>query len=79
MSKRPSKNNISLLGAHRIIVDGSSSRVDDDAAEELRVILERIGISISKQAAELAHHAGRKTVKPSDISLATTMVFGKKV
>ncbi len=42
----------------------------DDAVEEMRKSLEEIGIKIAQQAVELAMHAGRKTVKASDVRLA---------
>ena len=51
----------------------------DDAAMELRAELESVGLQISKQAVELAAHAGRKTVKPSDIKLAAKSVLKQNV
>ena len=51
----------------------------DDAAMELRSELESLGLQIAKQAVELAAHAGRKTVKPSDIKLASKAILKQTV
>lgn len=55
---------------YRILKKGGAERVGDDAVEEMRKSLEEIGIKIAQQAVELAMHAGRKTVKASDVRLA---------
>ena len=39
----------------------------EDAAEELARVLEELGVRIAKRAVELSTHAGRKTVKDSDV------------
>ena len=49
----------------------------DDAAEELRTVLEEFGIKIAEQALVYAKHAGRKTVKSSDIRLAVNEINKK--
>jgi histone H3/H4 len=64
------ESEISLASTYRIIKKYGAERVSDEAANELRKILESVGENIAKQAVDLAFHAGRKTVKSEDIILA---------
>ena len=57
-----------LAAVYRIIKKTGAERVGDDAAEELRSVLEEFGY---------AKHAGRKTVKSSDIKLAVAEINKK--
>ncbi len=59
---------------HRIMKKSGAERVSDDAADELRKVIEEVAERIARQAAELSVHAGRKTIKPDDIRLAAKNV-----
>jgi histone H3/H4 len=64
-----------LAGMQRIIRKSGAERVSEEAANELRTVLEQIAEKIAKSAVELSLHAGRKTIKPEDIRLATRTVL----
>ncbi|HEX9678143.1 histone family protein [Nitrososphaera sp.] len=63
-----------LAAMYRIMKKSGAERVSDDAADELRKVLEEAAERIARQAVELSVHAGRKTVKPEDIRFATKNV-----
>jgi histone H3/H4 len=53
----------------RIIKNAGAQRISDDGRDALAKVLEAKGEEIAAEAVKLAKHAGRKTVKASDIEL----------
>jgi archaeal histone len=72
-----SESEFGSAGIYRILKKAGAERVGDDAVLELKASLEEIGMKISTKAVELAMHAGRKTVKGSDIRLAVKTFLEK--
>ncbi len=62
---------LGLSSMYRILKKAGANRVSDESAEELRRVLEDIGIEIAKNAVDMSKHAGRKTVKAEDVKLAS--------
>ena len=54
----------------RIIKNAGAQRISDEAREALGKALEEKAEEIASEAVRLAKHAGRKTVKASDVELA---------
>lgn len=59
-----------LAAVDRIIRKAGAGRVSEDAVEALSEELEEYGVKLSRQAANFASHANRKTVTGADIKLA---------
>jgi len=54
----------------RILMKSGAKRVSADAVDEFTDVLTDIAIKISSKAAQIAKHAGRKTVHEGDVRLA---------
>ena len=54
----------------RILVNSGAKRVSKDAAESFSDIIRVMAEKIAEHAADIARHAGRKTVTEGDIKLA---------
>lgn len=65
-----SESELSSAPIHRIIKKAGAPRVSEDATEELKRILEEVGLALAKEALGLAQYAGRRTVKREDIERA---------
>ena len=63
-------SDLGVSAMYRILKKAGADRVSDESAEELRRVLEDIGIEIAKNAVDMSKHAGRKTVKAEDVKLA---------
>jgi histone H3/H4 len=63
-----------LAAMYRVMKKSGAERVSDEAADELRKVLEEVGERIARQAVELSVHAGRKTIKSEDVRLAAKNV-----
>ena len=64
-----------LAAMYRVLKKSGAERISDNAADELRKVLEDVGVRIAKHAVDLSIHAGRKTIKPEDIILASKNVI----
>ncbi|MCS6770254.1 MAG: histone family protein [Candidatus Caldarchaeum sp.] len=60
---------------HRLMKKAGAGRVSEDAAEELKRVLEGVGVLIAREAHELAQYAGRRTVKKEDVERAAKTVL----
>ena len=64
-------SDLGVSAMYRILKKAGAERVSDESAEELRRVLEDIGIEIAKNAVDMSKHANRKTVKAEDVKLAS--------
>ena len=64
------KRLIPLAAMEHILKNAGAERVSDKAKAALKEVIEEIASEIAESAVKLSVHAGRKTVKSSDIKLA---------
>lgn len=62
---------LSIAACERLLKKAGAGRVSKQAAEELALVLEDLAVEIGKQAAAMANHAKRKTIKAEDVKLAS--------
>jgi histone H3/H4 len=61
---------LSHAAVERIIKKAGAERISADATETLAVLIEEYGVFLAKEAKKMSDHAGRKTLRGSDIYLA---------
>ena len=64
-----------LAAMYRVMKKSGAERVSDDAADELRKVLEEVAERVARQAVDLSVHAGRKTIKAEDVRFAAKNVI----
>ncbi len=67
-------HSVSILPAaamEKLLKKAGADRVSEDAKHKLREVLEEYAEALGAKAVRLANHAGRKTVKASDVKEAT--------
>ncbi len=66
----PSSKLLPLAAMEKILKQAGAERVSDKAKVALKATIEEIADQIAAKAVNLAKHAGRVTVKASDVKLA---------
>jgi len=61
---------LSHSSVERIIKKAGADRISADATETLAVLMEEYGVFLAKEAKKMSDHAGRKTLRGSDIQMA---------
>ena len=64
---------LSQAAVERIIKKSGADRVSADATETLAKLMEEYGMFLAKEAKKMSDHAGRKTIRGSDIQMAAEM------
>jgi histone H3/H4 len=68
-----------LSAMYRNLKKSGAERVSDESVDELRIILEEIGVAIAKSAVKMSLYEGRKTVKAEDVRLAANNLSSGKL
>jgi len=61
---------LSHSAVERIIKKAGAERISADATEALAILMEDYGVFLAKEAKKMSDHAGRKTLRGSDIQMA---------
>ena len=54
----------------RILIKAGAKRISQDGVDAFADVLTDIALKISKKAADISRHAGRKTIHEGDVKLA---------
>jgi len=60
-----------LAAMEKLLKKCGASRVSEDAKEAMREVLQQMAEGVGNKAVTYAQHSGRKTVKSSDVKLAS--------
>lgn len=71
MAKTQSSNILPAAAMEKLLRKAGAERVSEDAKHKLREVLEEYSETLGSRAVRMANHAGRKTVKASDVKEAT--------
>jgi len=61
---------LSQSAVERIMKKAGAGRISADATETLAVLMEDYGVFLVREAKKMSDHAGRKTLRGSDIQMA---------
>jgi DNA-binding protein len=61
---------LSRAAVERIMKNAGAGRISSDATETLTVLMEEYGAFVTREAKKMSDHAGRKTLRGSDIRIA---------
>ncbi len=64
---------LSHAAVERIIKNAGADRVSADATETMAGLMEEYATRLSKEAKKMADHAGRKTLRGTDVRMAAEM------
>ena len=65
------KNILPVAAMEKLLKKAGAPRVSQSGKDALRNVLEEYAEKIGKRAVEFSRHSGRKTIKASDIKLAS--------
>jgi DNA-binding protein len=65
---------LSQSAVERIMKKAGAERISADATETLAVLMEEYGIFLAREAKKMSDHAGRKTLRGSDIRMAAEFI-----